>query len=210
MDLDGMAARNGAVAAASEGEGPKMFQHVYHPVLQGSGATAQWGAGSLAVGGELSHPHARQSRPPGMGLALKFFSGVHRTLYRMSGGWLGSTLRGGPVLLLTTTGRKTGQDRTLPLSYVEAGDDDVVVVASAAGAPRNPAWYINLRANPRVRVQQGQQTRTMIARTVEGLDRVHLWERFVQKYPALADYQARASREIPVVVLQPAMVAGGI
>lgn len=181
-----------------------MFQHVYYPVLQGSRATATWGAESLDVRDELPHPHTSQTRPPGTGIALKLFSYVHRALYRATNGRLGSSLRGGPVLLLTTTGRKSGQDRTLPLSYVEANDDDVVIVASAAGAPRHPAWYFNLQANPRVRIQLGEQTRTMIARTVEGLDRIRLWERFVEKYPALAGYQARVSREIPVVVLQPA------
>lgn len=144
-----------------------------------------------------------------MGAVLKVVSTLHRTLYRATGGRLGSTLRGGPVLLLTTTGRKTGQDRTLPLSYVEA-DDDVVVVASAAGAPRHPAWYVNLRANPRVRVQVGEQTRTMIARTVEGLDRVRLWDRFVEAHPSLADYQESVRRQIPVIVLRPVTALDGM
>jgi F420H(2)-dependent quinone reductase len=162
---------------------------------------------SAAATTYLPRPH--QSRLPGTGAALKIFSTLHRTLYRVTSGRLGRRLRGGPVLLLTTTGRKTGQDRTLPLSYVEA-DDVVVVVASAAGAPRHPGWYMNLRANPRVRVQQGAQTRTMIARTVDGFDRACLWERFVEKYPSLAGYQARVSREIPVIVLRPETATAGM
>jgi len=140
--------------------------------------------------------------------ALRFVSVLHRLAYRLSGGRAAGTFRGGEVLLLTTTGRKSRRPRTWPLCFVRSGDD-VVVVASAAGAERHPGWYHNLRANPLVRVQVGGQTRDMVARTVEGHDRAQLWDRLADRYPVLRRYQAMARRAFPVVVLQPATVLTG-
>ena len=136
------------------------------------------------------------------GSAMKAIGVAHLALFRASAGRIGRTFRGGAVLLLTTTGRRTGEARTWPLVYQRTGDD-IVVVASAAGAPRHPSWYHNLRANPEVRVQVGERTVTMLARTAKGADRSQLWERFVQQFPSLARYQELATREIPVVVLKP-------
>jgi len=132
---------------------------------------------------------------------LKVIGTLHRLLYRCSSGRMGTTLRGGPVLLLTTTGRKTGQERTWPLCYLRLGDE-IVLVASGGGGMRHPAWYLNLRANPCVRVQLGERTSTMVARCAEKADRPWLWERFVRRYPVCAAYQRKSGRELPVVILR--------
>ncbi len=133
---------------------------------------------------------------------------LHRLLYRWSDGRIGGTFRGGPILLLTTRGRRTGQQRTWPLCYLVTGDE-LVLVASAGGAPRHPAWYLNLRADPRVSIQLEDRTRTMVARTAEGTERARLWERAVRRYPVCAAYQRRSGREIPVVILRPVTPAEG-
>ncbi len=139
---------------------------------------------------------------------LKLAGTLHRLLYRWSGGRLGGTFRGGPVLLLTTTGRRTGQARTWPLSYVVDGDD-LVLVASAAGEARHPAWYLNLLTNPRVSIQVGETSRPMVAQSVAGSERARLWESFVGRYPVGAWYQRKSGREIPVVILRPAALTAG-
>lgn len=145
---------------------------------------------------------AARSRPSATRVILQLIWTLHLLLYRWSGGRIGGTLRGGPVLLLTTTGRKTGHMRTWPLSYVVDGED-LVLAASAAGEARPPAWYLNLRANPRVSIQLGASSMTMVARAVEGRERARLWEGFVERYPVAARYQRKSGREIPVVVLRP-------
>jgi deazaflavin-dependent oxidoreductase (nitroreductase family) len=132
---------------------------------------------------------------------LKVIGTLHRLLYRCSGGRMGTTLWGDPVLLLTTTGRKTGQERTWPICYLSAGDE-IVLVASGGGATRHPAWYLNLQANPRVSVRVGERTTTMVARRAEGAERSSLWERFVRRYPVCAAYQRKSGRELPVVILR--------
>lgn len=137
---------------------------------------------------------------------IKAAGTLHRLVYRWSGGRIGGTLRGGSVLLLTTTGRRTGRERTHPLCYLEDGDG-LVLAASAGGEARHPAWYLNLRTHPRVSIQQGDRTRTMVARTAEGGERAWLWELFARKYPVCAGYQRKARREIPVVILRPATLA---
>ena len=145
----------------------------------------------------------------GVRTTMKVAGTLHRLLYQWSGGRIGGTFRGGSILLLTTRGRKTGQQRTWPLCYLVTGDE-LVLVASAGGAPRHPAWYLNLRANPRVSVQLDDRTRTMVARTAEGTKRARLWERAVRRYPVCARYQRKTTREIPVVILQPATPPDGM
>ncbi len=139
---------------------------------------------------------------------MKVAGTLHRLLYRWSGGRIGRTFRGGPILLLTTRGRKTGRQWTWPLCYLVTGNE-LVLVASAGGAPRHPAWYLNLRANPRLSVQLENRTQTMLARTAEGSERAQLWERAVLQYPVCAAYQRKSGREIPVVILRPATPAEG-
>lgn len=154
------------------------------------------------------HPgwRRRVSRPgwsSGMRQLMRSVGTMHRSLYRWTGGRIGKSLCGRPVLLLTTIGRKTGRKRTWPLCYIVAGDE-VILVASAGGDSRHPAWYLNLRANPCVDIQQGDGIRTMIARTADGIEHAQLWERLVHQFPVAARYQRKTSRMIPVVILRPA------
>lgn len=137
----------------------------------------------------------------GFRIAMKVLGTLHRWLYRASSGKLGKTFFGSPILLLTTTGRKTGQSRTWPLTYLHDEGERFIVVASNGGQPKHPAWYLNLQANPHVIVQRGKQTRAMIARVVKGDEKARLWSRVVEKYPAYADYQRKTERQIPVVLL---------
>ena len=138
----------------------------------------------------------------GFRITIKIIGAIHRWLYRGSGGKWGQTFFGSPILLLTTTGRRTGQPRTWPLTYLPEGER-LIVIASNGGQPNHPAWYLNLRANPQVSAQLGDQTHTMIAKTAEGAERARLWSRVVEEYPAYAGYQRKTDRQIPVVVLRP-------
>lgn len=131
------------------------------------------------------------------------FVKLHAALYRASGGRLGGRVRqGAPVLLLLTTGRKTGKQRTTPLLYVEDGDR-YVVVASFGGAAAHPAWYLNLRSNPSVTIRVGGRELAARAETAGEEERARLWPRLEQMWPSYDAYQAKTSREIPVVILAP-------
>ena len=138
----------------------------------------------------------------GFHIAMKVLGTLHRWLYRASGGKLGKTFFGSPILLLTTIGRKTGRSRTWPLTYLHDKGGRFVVSAAYGGQPKHPAWYLNLRANPHVAVQHGEQTRAMIAEVAEGDERSRLWSRLTEAYPAYAGYQQKTERQIPVVVLR--------
>jgi proline iminopeptidase len=131
------------------------------------------------------------------------FGQEHVRRYRASDGVVGHTWReGSSVLLLTTTGRRSGRETTIPLIYDRAGDD-VVVVASKGGAPRDPGWYRNLSAHPEVGVQiKGDRFRAR-ARTARGEERDRLWEQMNRVWRHYAEYQEKTKREIPVVVLEP-------
>jgi proline iminopeptidase len=107
-----------------------------------------------------------------------------------------------PALLLTTTGRKSGEKFIFPLFYGKAGDG-YLVVASKGGAPKHPSWYLNLLANPEVEVQAGTKKVKARARTATGAERARLWEEALKFWPPYADYQKKTEREIPVVVLDP-------
>lgn len=106
-----------------------------------------------------------------------------------------------PTLLLTTTGRQSGEPRVLPLIYGKS-DEGHVIIASKGGFPRHPLWYLNLVAESEVHLQVGSEKFRARARTSQGDERVRLWDMMVSVYPPYADYQARAGREIPVVVLE--------
>jgi deazaflavin-dependent oxidoreductase (nitroreductase family) len=136
---------------------------------------------------------------------MKLMSVTNRAVFRLTGGRVGGKfLRGAPVGLLTTTGRKTGARRTLPLIYLEDGDR-IVLVASQGGMPRNPLWYENLAAHPDVEFQPPRRpARRYRARTASPDEKRALWPRLCAIYPDYADYQARTDRDIPVVVLDPA------
>jgi deazaflavin-dependent oxidoreductase (nitroreductase family) len=125
-------------------------------------------------------------------------------LFRMTGGRLGARFRGGaPVCLVTTRGRKSGVLRTVALLYLQDGER-VVIVGSKGGMSHHPAWYLNLRADPRCEVEIGRTRTSMRARVAAPDERRALWLRLVAMYPDYDDYQGRTTREIPVVVCEPA------
>ena len=132
---------------------------------------------------------------------IELFWRVHPKLYRWSGGRIGNSLRGLPVLLLTTRGRKTGLLRTKALMYLAHGED-FVVFASNLGEPQHPLWWLNLQADPDAWVEVGRTQYNVHAREAEGDEREGLWRAVVEKSPDYDEYQARTSRRIPVVVLE--------
>lgn len=134
-------------------------------------------------------------------LAYKTTNVVVNTLYRASGGKLGGRMQGAPVLLLTTTGKRSGKKRTTPLLYLEDGGA-LAIVASKGGAPAHPAWFHNLRANPEVEVEVGRRRETRRARVASAEERERLWPRLVELYGSYASYQEKTTREIPVVLLE--------
>jgi deazaflavin-dependent oxidoreductase (nitroreductase family) len=134
---------------------------------------------------------------------IKLMSRVNTWAYRATGGKLGGKfLRGAPVMLLTTIGRKTGKPRVSPLLYLR-DDDRVIVVASKGGMDHHPLWYRNLQVNPDVEVQIGNQVRPMRAATATPEEKQAYWPRLLEMYRDYADYQARTRRDIPVVILSP-------
>jgi deazaflavin-dependent oxidoreductase (nitroreductase family) len=132
----------------------------------------------------------------------KAFTEIHKGIYNLSGGRLMSSFDQMPILLLTTTGRKSGKARTSPLLYIDQ-DGSYVVVGSAAGRDRHPAWYLNLAAAPEAQVRVGKRTTSVRARTAAGEERERLFTAFAETAKRYADYQAKTERRIPVVVLEP-------
>jgi deazaflavin-dependent oxidoreductase (nitroreductase family) len=125
-------------------------------------------------------------------------------LYLATGGVLGRRLVNNDMLLLTTTGRVTGEAHTVPLLYLRDGES-MVVVASYGGRDRHPEWYLNLLASSSVTVQVGRSRRRMVARKASVEERRSWWPRVVEAYSDYAVYQTRTEREIPLVVLAPAI-----
>ena len=122
-------------------------------------------------------------------------------LYEGSGGTKGTTLRGMPVIVLTSVGSKSGKLRKTALMRVEH-DGAYAVVASLGGAPKHPVWYFNLLKEPHVELQDGPEKHDYLAREVTGNEKAEWWERAVAAYPPYADYQEKTDREIPVFVLE--------
>jgi len=123
-------------------------------------------------------------------------------VYRLSGGRIGGKVGDGPVLLLTTTGRKSGQPRVSPL-YFHRDGDLVVVAASKGGSDKNPLWYLNLKSNPKVQVQIKKEVLDLTARDATDEERANYWPRLVEMYPTYDDYQSWTDRQIPLVVCEP-------
>ena len=123
-------------------------------------------------------------------------------LFESSGGKKGNTLRGMPIIVMTSVGAKSGKLRKTPLMRVEH-HGEYAAVASIGGAPRHPVWYYNLKKNPHVELQDGSVKRDYQAREVTGDEKAVWWERAVAAYPDYADYQEKTTREIPVFVLTP-------
>jgi F420H(2)-dependent quinone reductase len=134
---------------------------------------------------------------------LRVGGGLHTRLYRMSGGRIGGKMQKAPVLLLTTTGRKSGKARTQPLLYTRDGEA-YAVIASKGGAPAHPLWYLNLQANPVAEITVGAETLTVNARDAEGDERDRLWRAISELYSGYDKYAQKTTRRIPVVVLEPA------
>jgi len=127
----------------------------------------------------------------------------HALAYRATHGLVGHRVPGlPPMLLLEHVGAKSGQHRTSPLVYTRDGNQ-LVLVASKGGHPKNPAWFHNLRANPATTVQVGSERRDVRARAARPEERGRLWEMVVDTYAGFGDYQQRADREIPLIVLEP-------
>ncbi len=123
--------------------------------------------------------------------------------YERSGGTEATTMRGMPVVVLTSRGARTGRLRKTPLMRVQH-DGAYAVVASKGGAPTHPVWFHNLMAEPHVELQDGPVRQDMVATLVTGEDRERWWGRAVEAFPDYADYRERTDREIPVFVLDPA------
>jgi deazaflavin-dependent oxidoreductase (nitroreductase family) len=133
--------------------------------------------------------------------ASQLFGDEHVRRYRETDGELGHDWRGAPILLLTTTGRRSGRERTHALIYGRDGED-YLVVASKGGSDQPPAWYVNLKANPEVDVQVlGDRFRAR-ARDADAGEKPRMWAEMVGHWPAYDEYQQRTSRDIPVVVLE--------
>jgi F420H(2)-dependent quinone reductase len=127
---------------------------------------------------------------------------LHSSIYRASDGHVWGKMFGAPVLLLSTTGRKSGQRRTTPLVYTMDGDD-FVLIASNGGAPKHPAWYLNLMANPDATVEVGDREARVRAEEAHQYEKARLWQKMVEVYSGYDGYQRKTEREIPVIVLHP-------
>ncbi|HYZ52483.1 MAG TPA: nitroreductase family deazaflavin-dependent oxidoreductase [Streptosporangiaceae bacterium] len=122
--------------------------------------------------------------------------------FRANGGKVGGMFAGSSLLLLHSTGAKTGAERVSPLAYQKVGDS-YAIFASKAGAPTNPAWYHNLLADPRTRAEVGTETIEVTARVAGPEEREAIWARQKENFPNFAEYEKKTQRQIPVVILEP-------
>ncbi len=123
-------------------------------------------------------------------------------LYRRTGGRIGGTVSGAPVLLITTTGRKSGRPWTNPVMY-QRDSDGYVVIASNGGSPRHPGWFLNLRRDPEASIQVGREIVQVTAVQASGAERDRLFGLMTKAYKGFADYETKTTRTIPVVRLAP-------
>jgi deazaflavin-dependent oxidoreductase (nitroreductase family) len=135
-------------------------------------------------------------------LAFRQLTKVHVAALRLSGGRIGATVRGAPVLILHHRGRRSGQERVCPLLYLPDGER-MVIVASKGGSHRHPAWFLNLREMEEAEVEVGGKTKPVSVRIAAPEERDALWPRVVEVWPDYAAYQKRTEREIPLIVLEP-------
>ncbi len=134
--------------------------------------------------------------------ALRALGRLNVPIYRLTRGRLLSKVGRAPVLLLTSTGRRSGQPRTAPVLYLTDGER-LIVIGSNAGNERAPAWSYNLKANPDAEVEIGGERRRVRARVAEGEERAELWRKMNEQYAGFARYEENTSREIAVFVLEP-------
>lgn len=133
----------------------------------------------------------------------KLVTGFHRAVFNATKGRVGGRVAGMPVLAVTTTGRKSGKKRITMLTSPVQDGDKIVLIASYGGDDRHPAWYLNLRDNPRVEIVGMGRQEAMTARTATPEEKAVLWPRVTEKYNGYAGYQTRTDRDIPVVILEP-------
>ncbi len=135
---------------------------------------------------------------------MKVANTIHRTLISISGGKVGWTAGNMPVLKLTTKGRKSGEDRQVMLTTPHQDGDTIVIVASKGGDPKHPAWYLNLVAEPKVRVEMHDMpSEERTARVATDAEHAELWPKIVADYANYNDYQGKTDRKIPLVFLEP-------
>jgi len=135
-------------------------------------------------------------------LATRYLGLCHRVLYSATGGRIGSHIWGLEILLLTTTGRKSGRARTVPLCSLRDGES-FVVIASYGGLDRSPSWWLNLQHEPRATVRLGRLRSEVVAREAMHTDRERLWAQVTARAPGYLEYQRRTTRLIPVILLEP-------
>lgn len=140
--------------------------------------------------------------PPNNRLMIALASRANTFWYRLTGGLVGGRFGGAPILLLTTTGRKSGRARTTPLLYLRDGDD-IVVVGSNAGDDRDPNWWRNLGRNASATVEIGRRRTSVRARQASPEEKARLWPELTRMYPDYDAYVKRTSRELPVIILEP-------
>ncbi len=143
---------------------------------------------------------------PAIAAAQKWVTKLHVAAYRATEGKIGGRMMNSPVLLLLTTGRKSGKERTTPLLYLRDGVN-YIMVASNGGTAGDPAWWLNLQRDPEAIVEVGGSRLRVRAEEVKGEQKRRLWRRLVEMYPLYESYQRRTDREIPVISLRP--VEGG-
>lgn len=131
---------------------------------------------------------------------------LHRWTYRRSGGLIGGRILGMRVLLLTTRGRRSGVPRTTALNYLPV-ENGYLIIASNAGEPTHPAWFLNLQATSQAEVQVGRRRFPVTASVITGEQKRHLWSLVIGADPGYAEYQRRTSRDIPLVLLRPVVVS---
>ncbi len=144
----------------------------------------------------------RSARPAIVSRIIRFVTAAHVSLYRLTGGALVGGSKKLPVLLLTTTGRKSGKQHTTPL-YCTLDGDRYVVIASNGGAGTLPNWWLNMRSGGAAQVEIGRKRMQVSAQVAEGEERTRLWSRMVASYPGYDTYQQHTSYPIPVVILSP-------
>jgi deazaflavin-dependent oxidoreductase (nitroreductase family) len=137
-------------------------------------------------------------------VTVQWMTGANNVVYRLSHGRVaGHVPSGAPICLLTTTGRRTGRRRTVPLLYLACGDDQMALVASRGGMTAHPAWYLNLLAEPLATVEVGARRREMLARPATASEKAELWPALTAAYQHFDAYQRRTARDIPVVIVTP-------
>jgi deazaflavin-dependent oxidoreductase (nitroreductase family) len=143
----------------------------------------------------------KQSKPAGkVGQRLQhFFTQRHVAFYRLTNGKVGG---GKSLLILTTTGRKSGVERDTPLFFFPDGDH-FIIIASNGGAPKHPTWWLNLQSNPKAKIQIRSRVLSVTARQADPEERKRLWEIISENYKNFVEYQKRTPREIPIVILTP-------